>query len=147
MISKIKTVAFAGMNPIEITVESQISPGLASFTIVGLPDKAVGEAKERIRSTFFQLGISFPAKKLIINMAPADIPKAGSQYDLPIALAILGSMEIIDTTALENTISIGELGLDGSLSYVSGTICAAMLANELGKALICPKVCEKEALW
>ena len=134
MISKVKTVAFAGMKPIEITVESQISPGLASFTIVGLPDKAVGEAKERIRSTFFQLGINFPSKKVIINLAPADIPKVGSQYDLPIALAILGSMEVIDTTILENTIAIGELGLDGELSYVSGTICAAMLANELGKS-------------
>lgn len=147
MISKVKTVAFAGMKPIEITVESQISPGLTSFMIVGLPDKAVGEAKERIRSAFFQLGIPFPSQKVIINLAPADIPKAGSQYDLPIALAILGSMEVIDVTILENSISIGELGLDGELSYVSGTICAAMLANELEKSLICPKVCEKEALW
>lgn len=147
MVSKVKTVAFAGMKPMEIVVEAQISPGLASFIIVGLPDKTVGEAKERIRSTFFQLGIGFPAKKVIINMAPADIPKAGSHYDLPIALAILGAMDIIDASLLENTISIGELGLDGQLSYVSGVICAAMMANELGRVLICPKLCEKEALW
>lgn len=147
MISKVKTVAFIGMKPIEITVEAQISPGVASFCIVGLPDKTVGEAKERIRSTFFQLGLGFPSKKVIVNMAPADIPKAGSHYDLPIALAILGAMDAIDVSLIENSISIGELGLDGSLNYVSGTICAAMLANELGLSLICPKDCEKEAAW
>ena len=147
MVSKVRTVAFVGMKPIEITVEAQISPGLASFCIVGLPDKTVGEAKERIRSAFFQLGIGFPAKRVIINMAPADIPKAGSHYDLPIALAILGAMEVIDTSMLENTISIGELGLDGTLSHVSGAICAAMLATENDLSLICPKACENEALW
>jgi magnesium chelatase family protein len=135
------------MKPIEIIVESQISPGIASFCIVGLPDKTVGEAKERIRSTFFQLGLGFPQKRIIVNMAPADIPKAGSHYDLPIALSILGAMEAIDVSLLENTISIGELGLDGSLSYVSGTICAAMLANEKNLSLICPQKCENEAIW
>ncbi|MDR1475874.1 MAG: YifB family Mg chelatase-like AAA ATPase [Holosporales bacterium] len=147
MVAKIKTVAFIGMRPSEITVEAQISPGIASFCIVGLPDKTVGEAKERIRSTFYQLGIGFPAKKVIVNMAPADIPKGGSHYDLPIALAILGAMEAIDISLFENTISIGELGLDGGLCYVSGAICAAMLANENGMSLICPKTCENEAAW
>lgn len=147
MVTKVRTVAFVGMKPIEITVEAQISPGMASFCIVGLPDKTVGEAKERIRSAFFQLGIGFPAKKIVINLAPADIPKAGSHYDLPIALAILGAMEAIDGSLLENSISIGELGLDGTLSYVSGTICAAMLANENELSLICPKACENEAVW
>ncbi|MDR0942566.1 MAG: YifB family Mg chelatase-like AAA ATPase [Holosporales bacterium] len=147
MISRVRTVAFVGMKPIEIIVESQIFPGLASFCIVGLPDKTVGEAKERIRSTFFQLGIGFPQKRVIVNMAPADIPKAGSYYDLPIALSILGAMEAIDVSLLENTISIGELGLDGSLSYISGTICAAMLANEKNLSIICPQKCENEAVW
>ena len=106
MVSKVKTVAFVGMRPIEIVVEAQISPGLSSFCIVGLPDKAVGEAKERIRSAFFQLGIGFPASKVVINMAPADIPKAGSHYDLPIALAILGAMDVIDVSMLENSLSL-----------------------------------------
>ncbi len=147
MVSKIRTVAFIGMRPTEIIVEAQISPGIASFCIVGLPDKAVGEAKERIRSTFFQLGLGFPSKKVVINMAPADIPKAGSHYDLPIALSILGAMEVFDTSLLDNSIAIGELGLDGSLSYISGTICAAMLANELNLSIICPKACENEAVW
>ena len=147
MVSKVRTVAFVGMKPIEITVEAQISPGISSFCIVGLPDKTVGEAKERIRSTFFQLGIGFPSKRVIINMAPADIPKAGSHYDLPVALAILGAMEAFDVSILENAISIGELGLDGNLSYVSGTICAAMLASEKKLSLICPKACENEVIW
>ena len=147
MVSKVKTVAFVGMRPIEIVVEAQISPGLSSFCIVGLPDKAVGEAKERIRSAFFHLGIGFPASKVVINMAPADIPKAGSHYDLPIALAILGAMDVIDVSMLENSLSIGELGLDGTLPYISGTICAAMLANENKLSLICPKKCENEAIW
>lgn len=147
VVSKVRTVAFVGMRPIEIIVEAQISPGLTSFCIVGLPDKAVGEAKERVRSTFFQLGVGFPSGKVIINMAPADIPKAGSHYDLPIALAIFGAMGVIDISMLENSISIGELGLDGTLPYISGTICAAMLANEKNLSLICPKRCENEALW
>ena len=147
MVSRVRTVAFIGMKPIEITVESQISPGISSFTIVGLPDKAVAEAKERIRSTFYHLGLGFPSKKVTVNMAPADIPKGGSHYDLPIALSILGAMEAIDISFLENCISIGELGLDGTLSYVSGTLCAAMLANENNWSIICPKSCEKEAIW
>ena len=146
MVSKVRTVAFVGMNPIEVVVEAQIFPGLASFCIVGLPDKAVAEAKERIRSTFFSIGLGFPAKRIIVNMAPADIPKMGSHYDLPIALAILGAMEIIDLTDV-NCIAIGELGLDGILNYVSGVICAAMFASEKGLSIICPKSCASEANW
>lgn len=147
MISRIRTVAFLGMRPLEITVEAQIVPGLCSFNIVGLPDKAVGEAKERIRSAFFNLGLALPSKKIVVNMAPADIPKGGSHYDLPIALAILGAMEILEQGALENFITIGELGLDGTLPYISGTLCASMFANENDWGIICPKNCEKEAIW
>lgn len=147
MVAKVRTVAFVGMKPIEIIVEAQVAPGISAFTIVGLPDKAVGEAKERIRSTFFHIGLGFPQKKIIVNMAPADIPKAGSHYDLPIALAILGAMNALDMEFLENCISIGELGLDGSLAYVSGALCVAMMANEKNWSIICPKQCEKEAIW
>ncbi len=146
MVSKVKTVAFSGMKPIEIVVEAQISPGISSFNIVGLPDKSVAEAKERVRSSFFNIGLGFPSKRVTINMAPADIPKGGSHYDLPIALAILGAMEIIDTLSIERYIVIGELGLDGSLAYVSGSLCASMMANEKDMSIICPKVCEKEVI-
>ncbi len=147
LVSKIRTVAFLGLRPIEVMVEAQVAPGMASFNIVGLPDKAVGEAKERIRAAFFQIGLGIPSKKIVINMAPADLPKAGSHYDLPIALAILGAMEILDTSMLENSIIIGELGLDGTLPYISGTLCASMLANEKDFSIVCPKPCEKEAIW
>lgn len=147
LISKIRTTAFLGMKPLEIIVEAQIVPGISSFNIVGLPDKTVGEAKERIRSAFFNIGLALPSRKIVVNMAPADVPKAGSHYDLPIALAILGAMEVIDHTFFEHSITIGELGLDGNLPYISGTLCAAMLANEHEWSIICPKECEKEAIW
>ncbi len=147
MVSKIRTVAFVGMLPTEITVEAQISPGIASFCIVGLPDKAVAEAKERIRSAFFTLGLGIPAKRVIVNMAPADIPKTGSHYDLPIALAVLCSMGIAEQNMLDEAVVMGELGLDGSLGYVSGTICAAMFANEGGLSIVCPRKCANEAVW
>lgn len=147
MVSRVKTVAFIGMLPTEIIVEAQISPGIASFCIVGLPDKAVAEAKERIRSAFFTLGLGFPTKRVIVNMAPADIPKVGSHYDLPIALSILSSMGIIGCEELLSYLVMGELGLDGSLNYVSGAICAAMFANEQNLSFICPQTCAKEAVW
>jgi magnesium chelatase family protein len=131
----------------EILVEAQASPGVPSFSIVGLPDKSVGEAKERIRAAFFHMGLGMPPKKIVVNMAPADLPKGGSHYDLPIALAILGTMEIIDVSLLENSVIIGELGLDGLLPYISGTLCASMLASENNWSIICPQKCEKEAAW
>jgi magnesium chelatase family protein len=93
------------------------------------------------------MGLGFPTKRVVVNMAPADIPKVGSHYDLPIALSILGAIGAIDPESMENTIAIGELGLDGNLCHISGAICAAMLANELNYSLICPKSCESEAVW
>ncbi|MBR1943926.1 MAG: YifB family Mg chelatase-like AAA ATPase [Alphaproteobacteria bacterium] len=147
MISKIKTISSIGMKIIEVVVEAQISPGLAAFCIVGLPDKSVAEAKERIRSAFFSIGLGFPAKRIIVNLAPADIPKIGSHYDLPIAMALLGSMEVIDLSDDNNYIVMGELGLDGSINHVPGVICASMYANENNMSIICPVSCANEARW
>lgn len=147
MISKVKTISSVGMKIIEIIVEAQIFPGLASFCIVGLPDKAVAEAKERIRSAFFSIGLGFPARRIIVNLAPADIPKIGSHYDLPIAMALLGAMEVIDISDDNNYIAIGELGLDGSINHVNGAICASMYANENNMSIICPLSCANEARW
>lgn len=144
--AKVKTVAFVGMTPLEVTVEAQISPGLASFSIVGLPDKAVAEAKERVRSTLYSIGLGFPAKRVIVNMAPADMPKIGAHFDLPIAIAILCAIGILDWTTLHSII-IGELGLDGSINYVSGAICAAIFANANNLSIICPKACATEVMW
>ena len=146
MISKVRTVSSVGMKITEVIVEVQIFPGLASFCIVGLPDKAVAEAKERIRSAFFSIGLGFPAKRIIVNLAPADIPKIGSHYDLPIAVALLGAMEIIDIS-YDNYVIIGELGLDGSINHVNGAICASMYANENNTSVICPLSCANEARW
>lgn len=147
MISKVKTISSVGMKIIEVVVEAQISPGLASFCIVGLPDKAVAEAKERIRSSFYSIGLGFPTKRIIVNLAPADIPKIGSHYDLPIAIALLGAMEVIDLSEDNNYIVIGELGLDGSINHVRGAICASMYANENNMSIICPLSCANEARW
>ena len=148
MISKVRTVSSVGMKIIEVVVEAQISPGLAAFCIVGLPDKAVAEAKERIRSAFFSIGLGFPARRIIVNLAPADIPKIGSHYDLPIAMALLGAMEVIDLSDDNNNyIVIGELGLDGSINHVNGAICASMYANENNMSIICPVSCANEARW
>ena len=147
MISKVKTISSIGMKIIEVVVETQISPGLAAFCIVGLPDKAVAEAKERIRSAFFSIGLGFPARRIIVNLAPADIPKIGSHYDLPIAIALLGAMEVIDLSENNNYIVIGELGLDGSINHVPGAICASIYANEDNMSIICPQSCANEARW
>ena len=147
MISKVKTISSIGMKIIEVVVEAQISPGLAAFCIVGLPDKAVAEAKERIRSAFFSIGLGFPARRIIVNLAPADIPKIGSHYDLPIAMALLGAMEVIDLSEENNYIVIGELGLDGSINHVPGAICASIYANENNMSIICPQLCANEARW
>lgn len=146
MVAKVRTVAFIGMTPLEVIIETQISPGLATFNIVGLPDKAVAEAKERIRSTLYSIGLGFPAKRVTVNMAPADIPKIGSHFDLPIAVSILCAMGILDYMAL-NSVIIGELGLDGSINYVSGAICAAIFANANNLSIICPKACATEVMW
>lgn len=145
-LSRVRTISFIGMKPIEIIVEAQISPGISSFTIVGLPDKAVAEAKERIRSAFYHIGIGFPMKRVVINLAPADIPKGGSHYDLPIAIAILGAMGALDMEPFNDAITIGELSLDGKLQYISGVLCAAMLAQENNWSLICPSKCTSEAI-
>ncbi|MBQ9440888.1 MAG: YifB family Mg chelatase-like AAA ATPase [Alphaproteobacteria bacterium] len=147
MISKVKTISSIGMKIIEVVVEAQISPGLAAFCIVGLPDKAVAEAKERIRSAFFSIGLGFPARRIIVNLAPADIPKIGSHYDLPIAIALLGAMEVIDLSENDNYIAIGELGLDGSINHVPGAICASIYAHENNMSIICPQSCANEARW
>ncbi len=148
MISKVKTISSIGMKVTEVVVEAQISPGLAAFCIVGLPDKSVAEAKERIRSSFFSIGLGFPAKRIIVNLAPADIPKIGSHYDLPIAMALLGAMEVIDLSDDNNNyIVMGELGLDGSINHVPGVICASMYANENNMSIICPISCANEARW
>src|ERR1044071_7075000 len=112
MVARVNTVAFQGIEVRPVDVEVQISSGLPAFTIVGLPDKAIGESKERVRAALHALGIALPPKRLTVNLAPADVAKEGSHYDLPIALGLLAAMEVLPASEMENYVVLGELGLD-----------------------------------
>lgn len=141
------TVTFFGVQPKLVEVQVQFAPGLPSFTIVGLADKAVAESRERIRACLHGLGMDIPAVKLTVNLTPADLQKEGTHYDLPIALAILGVMKIIPSDELKNYIALGEITLDGRILKVSGVLPSALLSAEHGKGIICPNECGAEAAW
>ncbi|MBV9953886.1 MAG: YifB family Mg chelatase-like AAA ATPase, partial [Pseudolabrys sp.] len=128
-------------------VQVQVAPGLPAFTIVGLPDKAVSEAKERVRAALIASGLALPARRITVNLAPADLPKEGSHYDLPIALGLMGAIGAIPPDALSGFTVLGELGLDGSITAVAGVLPAAIAANARGEGLICPAACGAEAAW
>lgn len=147
MITRIATVAFQGIEVLPIDVEVHLSSGLPSMTIVGLPDKAVAESKERVRSALSSMGLDLPPKKITINLAPANHIKEGSHYDLPIALGLLGAINILDPLELEEFIALGELGLDGTIRDSRGVLPAAIHAKSLGKGIICPKAQGPEAAW
>ena len=147
MITRAYTVCFEGIEPQVIDVKCTITNGLPAFSIVGLPDKAVSEARERIRATFAALSIALPSKRITVNLTPADLPKEGSHLDLPIALALLAGLDIVPKEDVENAISIGEVSLDGRLNAVSGALPTALKAAELDKSLLCPEACGNEAAW
>ena len=147
MTSHAYTAAFIGIEAREVDVQCQLSSGLPAFNIVGLPDKAVSEAKERVRAALNAIGLALPAKRITVNLAPADLPKAGSHYDLPIALALLSAMEVIPADESAHYVTLGELSLDGTLNPVLGVMPAALLAAEQDRALICPAPCGSEAAW
>ncbi len=147
MLSRINTLTFNGLETLDVDLQIQISSGLPNFIIVGLPDKAVAESKERVRSALQSLGIQLPAKRIVINMAPADLLKEGSHFDLPIALAVLSVMKIIPSENLKSYLALGELGLDGSILPVNGILPAAMHAKTKNLGLICPQACGSEAVW
>lgn len=147
MATRVVTVAFQGVDAVRVDVEVQLTSGVVGFFLVGLGDKAVGESRERVRAAFAGLGLALPAKRLVVNLAPADLPKEGSHYDLPIALAIMAAMGVIPPDALMDWAAIGELSLDGSIVPVAGTLPAAMAATGLGLGLICPENCGPEAAW
>ncbi|WP_127903832.1 YifB family Mg chelatase-like AAA ATPase [Solirhodobacter olei] len=141
------TVAFDGLEPRLVEVQCAVSPGLPAFGIVGLPDKAVSEARERVRAALSALSIALPSRRVTVNLSPADLPKEGSHFDLPIALAVLAAIEILPVDATAQTVSLGELALDGSLIAVTGALPAAMAAAEEDRALLCPVACGAEAAW
>ncbi len=147
MVARTYTVAFEGIEAREVEVQCAIAPGIPAFTIVGLPDKAVSEARERVRAALSDLAIALPPKKITLNLSPADMPKKGSHFDLPIALAVLAAMEILPVDEVERTTSLGELSLAGALVPVRGALPAAIAAAEAERRLICPKDCGAEAAW
>ena len=147
MVAKAYTVAFEGVEARLVEVQCAVSPGLPGFTVVGLPDKAVSEAKERVRAALSAMSIALPTKKITINLSPADLPKEGSHFDLPIALALLAAIDIIPKDEVEATVALGELSLDGRLIAVIGALPAAMAAAESDRALLCPRACGAEAAW
>ena len=147
MAARVVTVAFQGVEARAVDVEVQLTGGDSNFVIVGLGDKAVGESRERVRAAFSGLGLALPYKRIIANLAPADLQKVGSHYDLPIALALMASMGIIPPDALEGWAAMGELSLDGRIVTVTGALPASVAAGALGLGLICPEACGPEAAW
>lgn len=147
MATGITTVAFEGTQARRVDVQVQIVPGQSAFHIVGLGDKAVTESRERVRAAFASLGLQIPGKRIIVNLAPADLPKEGSHYDLPIALTLMAAMGAVPADMLPEFAAIGELGLDGSISNVPGALSAAIMASSCGLGLICPAANGSEAAW
>ena len=147
MVQRVSTVAFEGIEARAVDVQVQVAPGLPAFAIVGLPDKAVSEARERVRSALIASGLALPARRITVNLAPADLPKEGSHYDLPIALGLMAAIGAIPPDALSGFTVLGELGLDGSIAPVAGVLPAAIGANSRDEGLICPAACGSEAAW
>ncbi|MFT0860029.1 YifB family Mg chelatase-like AAA ATPase [Ancylobacter sp. G4_0304] len=147
MVQRVATVAFEGVETRPVDVQVQMSPGLPAFNLVGLADKAVTEAKERVRSALIASGLALPPKRITVNLAPADLPKEGSHYDLPIALGLMAAIGAIGSDSLEGFTVVGELALDGRLAPVAGVLPAAIGANARGHGLICPEECGAEAAW
>jgi len=147
MISRVATVAFQGIEAVPVDVQAQFVSGQVQFHVVGLPDKAVAESRERVRAALHAIGLALPGKRLVVNLSPADLPKEGSHYDLPIALALLSALGVIPHDFLTRYVAMGELALDGAITAVAGTLPAAIAANGREMGLICPKACGPEAAW
>jgi len=147
MVARVQTVAFQGIEAVPVDVQAQIAPGIVAFTIVGLPDKAIKEAGERVRAALNASGLALPPKRITINLAPADLPKEGSHYDLPIALALMAAMGAFPSDALDGYVALGELGLDGRLAPTSGVLPAAIAAHGRDLGIVCPAPSGPEAAW
>ena len=147
MVARIDTVAFQGIEVLTVDVQVQMAGGLPAFTIVGLPDKAVAESRERVRGALSAMGLALPPKRITVNLSPADLVKEGSHFDLPIALGLLGAMGVVPVDELMHYAALGELALDGTLTPVAGVLPAAIHAASLDKGLICPGAQGGEAAW
>ncbi len=147
MVARISTVAFQGIEGLPVEVQVMVAPGKVVTQIVGLRDKAVAESRERVHAALHASGLALPAKRITVNLAPADLPKEGSHFDLPIALGLMAALGAIPADALSGYVVIGELNLDGTIAPVAGALPAAIGANAMGKGLICPADSGGEAAW
>ncbi len=146
-IARVQSFAFSGIEAVPVEVQVQVSSGLPAFLVVGLPDKAVGEARERVRAALTAMGLALPPRRVLINLAPADLLKEGSHFDLPIALCVLAAMDVLPREDLAGFAALGELSLDGTLNPVTGVLPAAIGASSRGLGLICPASQGGEAAW
>jgi magnesium chelatase family protein len=147
VIARIQSFAFSGIEAVPVEIQVQISAGLPAFLVVGLPDKAVGEARERVRAALSAMGLALPPRRVLVNLAPADLLKEGSHFDLPIALGVLAAMDVLPREELGGYAALGELSLDGTLNAVAGVLPAAMGASRRDLGLICPAAQGGEAAW
>jgi magnesium chelatase family protein len=147
MVARVFTVAFMGTQVLEVDVQVHIGGGMPGFHIVGLPDKAVGESRERVRAALASLGLALPPKRITVNLAPADLNKEGSHYDLPVALGLLVAMGVLPEDVIARYTALGELALDGRITAVAGVLPASVAANAAGRGLICPAASGGEAAW
>ncbi len=147
MVAHAYTVAFEGVDARMGEVQCAVTPGVPAFAVVGLHDKAVSESRDRVRGALSTLHIALPSKRIPVNLSPADLPKEGSHFDLPIALALLAELDILPKDAVSETVALGELSLDGALIPVIGALPAAMAAAEEHRTLICPAASGAEAAW
>lgn len=147
MVSRAYTVAFQGVEARIVEVQCAVSAGLPAFSIVGLPDKAVSKARDRVRAALTAMAIALPSKRITVNLSPADLPKEGSHFDLPIALALLGAIDVLPKDVIQSVVALGELSLDGTLVAVIGALPAAMAAAEENRSLLCPAASGAEAAW
>jgi len=147
MIAQGFTVAFDGLEARMVEVQCAVTPGLPAFSIVGLPDKAVSEARDRVRTALGAMSIALPSKRITVNLSPADLPKEGAHFDLPIAMALMAALQILPAEDIAETVALGEMSLDGTLHPVIGALPAALAAAEADRALVCPTACGREAAW
>lgn len=147
LVALVGTVAYLGLEARTVEVQCHLAPGLPKFLVVGLPDKAVGESRERVQAALSAMGLSLPPKRITVNLSPADLPKEGSHYDLPIALALLSAMGVVDAETMSEWVAVGELALDGRIVPSPGVLLAALHASETERGLICPKAQGPEARW
>jgi len=143
----VSTVAYLGLEARSVEVQCQVAAGMPCFHVVGLPDKAIGESRQRVTAALSSMGLALPPKRITVNLSPADLPKEGSHYDLPIALSLLAAMGVADAEQLADFVAVGELALDGRVIPSPGVLLAALHASAAEKGLICPAAQGSEARW